>query len=349
MRFMNDYDIDRAGELYVDHPILGPAIQTLQNLVDWTNSHSDGWAYWPKPTRAAAKLMEMIQRNGTAGFGYDRERADVTEDEYKKALRPIKAFRTHQNADFEIVEVGEPEEDPVDDTPRVDVSAVETRAEHGREHPTVNIKVHALRSDMEALLPLDLGSVQEPGETEFRTVTTPADFNFAWIDKHLSQQDQETWWQFACEDGFEQAKELAKETFGSHVEVYTEGRSGGWLVVHNLPEIEDWDPGLVSKWVEFAKQVRSIADDVPRSFLWQVHANVYEPWVEAQDEETEYVLTVTTTNPDFKDRVVRAFEQVGLDRSNDGALHRLSATLHQPGGDLPWGTEYDPDEEGNNS
>lgn len=105
MRFMNDYDIERALQRYAWHPILGPAASTLANLAEWANSHSDGWAYWPKPARSAARLMEMIERDGTATYIFDDERADVTEAEYRKALAPIKAFRTRMSADFEIVEV----------------------------------------------------------------------------------------------------------------------------------------------------------------------------------------------------------------------------------------------------
>lgn len=105
MRFMNTWEIADAREQYAGHPILGPATQTLANLEDWTNSHSDGWHIWPKPTRAAARLMELIQRDGGAHtWAAERERQDVTAAEYKAALRPIKAFRTRQNADFDILE-----------------------------------------------------------------------------------------------------------------------------------------------------------------------------------------------------------------------------------------------------
>jgi len=105
---MNDYDIARAQRTFGEHPVLGPAIETLGNLVVWTNCHSDGWAYWPKPCRAAAKLMEMIERDGTWEFSQG-PRSDVTLAEYKAALRPIKSFRTRHGADFEIVEVDEVE------------------------------------------------------------------------------------------------------------------------------------------------------------------------------------------------------------------------------------------------
>jgi len=104
MRFMNDYDIQDANARYGTHQILGPAVRTLNNLVEWTNNNSDGWAYWPKPARAAAKLMELIERDGTNQFR-NREREDVTVGEYRKALAPIKAFRTRQGADFQIEEL----------------------------------------------------------------------------------------------------------------------------------------------------------------------------------------------------------------------------------------------------
>ena len=104
MRFMNYWDIDEAVRRYDDHPVLGPATKTLLNLQEWTDDHSDGWAYWPKPVRAAKRLMELIERDGTWNYRTD-DREDATVEEYKTALRPIKAFRTRQDADFVIVEI----------------------------------------------------------------------------------------------------------------------------------------------------------------------------------------------------------------------------------------------------
>ena len=105
MRFMNEYDIDRACRRgWNTHPVLGPALTTLANLVDWANDNSDGWPYWPKPARAAAKLMELIERDGTSKWIFDTEREDATVAELRRAYVPLKAFRTRFGADFEIVE-----------------------------------------------------------------------------------------------------------------------------------------------------------------------------------------------------------------------------------------------------
>lgn len=96
MLFMNHYEIEDAVGRYADDPVLGPASITLANLMDWTNRNSDGWAYWPKPCRAAKALQALFPER------WDDERPTI--EQYRAALRPVKAFRTRQGADFEIVE-----------------------------------------------------------------------------------------------------------------------------------------------------------------------------------------------------------------------------------------------------
>jgi hypothetical protein len=103
VRFMNEYDIDDRARQYAGHPVLGPATRTLTNLRNAANRNSDGWCYWPKPARAAARLMEMVERDGTWKYRHG-ERDDVSVAEYKAALRPIKAFRTRSGIDFDIEE-----------------------------------------------------------------------------------------------------------------------------------------------------------------------------------------------------------------------------------------------------
>lgn len=103
MLFMNEYDVGDARARYADHAILGPATATLDNLVEWTNSNSDGWAYWPKPCRAAERLQSLIQGDNPRAR-FDTERDDVTLAAYRAALRPVKSFRTRQGATFEVVE-----------------------------------------------------------------------------------------------------------------------------------------------------------------------------------------------------------------------------------------------------
>lgn len=103
MKFMNEWDISDAAILWQDHPVLGPASRTLENLRDAANENSDGWAYWPKPARAARLLMELIEGDGTNAFR-DGEREDATPEKLRKALAPIKRFRTTSGLEFEIYE-----------------------------------------------------------------------------------------------------------------------------------------------------------------------------------------------------------------------------------------------------
>lgn len=100
MLFMNEYEVHEMARLYYGHPILRPATQTLGALVDWTNRNSDGWAYWPKPCRAARALQELIGTYHT--YLDDPERGSVTTDDLKRAYRPLRAFATRHGADFPI-------------------------------------------------------------------------------------------------------------------------------------------------------------------------------------------------------------------------------------------------------
>ena len=94
---MNEYDVQDAINRLQSAPNLHRGAQVLRRLVDWTNSNSDGWAYWPKPVRAAKSLQELLQ----AADRFDPR--DVTEADLNKALRPIKAFLTRHGVDHSVV------------------------------------------------------------------------------------------------------------------------------------------------------------------------------------------------------------------------------------------------------
>ena len=65
----------------------------------------------------------------------------------------------------------------------------------------------------------------------------------------------ETCLQYAGETLAEMAEDfwddIARDIFGDEslkVKVYSEGRSGGWLIVKGLPDIEYWDAIMLGKW-----------------------------------------------------------------------------------------------------
>ena len=106
MLFMNRYEIERACAMYTDHAVLGAAAATVRNVADWADANSDGWCYWPKPCRAAERVIRMIVRDGTSAY-YGGARGDATAEEYRTACRALKSFRTRYGADFRIVAADE--------------------------------------------------------------------------------------------------------------------------------------------------------------------------------------------------------------------------------------------------
>jgi hypothetical protein len=95
MMFMNDHDIEDAAVRLRGCPNLSIGVMVLARLAGWTNRNSDGWAYWPKPTNAARRLMELLQ----SADRFDPNPIDVTEEELRRTFTPIKAFLTRQGVD----------------------------------------------------------------------------------------------------------------------------------------------------------------------------------------------------------------------------------------------------------
>jgi hypothetical protein len=103
MLFLNEYEVQDALRR-VDpnsQPHLAEAVIALANLVEWTNSNSDGWAYWPLPCRAAKNLQALIQE---AQRAYLRgTSSDTTAEQVKKALVPVKAFLTRRGVSHDVL------------------------------------------------------------------------------------------------------------------------------------------------------------------------------------------------------------------------------------------------------
>lgn len=100
MRFMNEYDIENALRTYGSEISGGEATPNrahlaavVARLARWADRNSDGWAYWPKPCRAALKAIELIDAR-TWQERSDFLAKDATDLEVTIALRPIKSFLT---------------------------------------------------------------------------------------------------------------------------------------------------------------------------------------------------------------------------------------------------------------
>ena len=87
MIFMNDYDIAIAEQRVKPGTVKAMALQILKDHMEVINSNSDGWAYWSAPTKAAKRLMELIQGPNTV--------SELTASQcLKTAVKPLRAFYT---------------------------------------------------------------------------------------------------------------------------------------------------------------------------------------------------------------------------------------------------------------
>lgn len=97
MLFMNEYDI-RAAKAWAESEnwsVTREAVAILDRLRVWTDENSDGWAYWPLPSRSARRLMERIQEQERKARGASYPATyDMTCTELRAALTPIKSFLT---------------------------------------------------------------------------------------------------------------------------------------------------------------------------------------------------------------------------------------------------------------
>lgn len=96
-----------------------------------------------------------------------------------------------------------------------------------------------------------------------------AGFDLAWIKAHGGDDFHgfEYAWEWATADGWEYAATDLENVYGTDrwppVTIEQQGRSGGWLVVRGLPDVEEWDAVLLAKWARFVKYVRQTVDDIP--------------------------------------------------------------------------------------
>ena len=111
---------------------------------------------------------------------------------------------------------------------------------YGPSHPAINVKVH-------------------------RRLEWPIAEHFK-LDEGTAAQVSELAWDAACREfwGAWDAVFVSK-WLGQPVKVYSEGRSNGWLAVHDLPDIDEWDADLLAKWAELET---AVLDHVKDRLSW---------------------------------------------------------------------------------
>ena len=97
---------------------------------------------------------------------------------------------------------------------------------------------------------------------------------------------------WAREGGWETATEDAKEIFDDHVQVYSEGRSGGWLVVHGIGTPDEWDTEDMARWEQYEQYVKATVDGLDYDFVGLLYINFYEPMQDEIREAKEQMRSI---------------------------------------------------------
>jgi hypothetical protein len=98
-----------------------------------------------------------------------------------------------------------------------------------------------------------------------------------WFDSY-AESDEGAWlFNAACESGREDIQYDAEHIFdGYNVKVWFEGRNGGWAVVDGLPELDEWDAVMLSKWRRFEKWAKDVVEYVPDVMAQLAYFNAWE-------------------------------------------------------------------------
>jgi len=138
-----------------------------------------------------------------------------------------------------------------------------------------------------------MGRFSDDGGATWQDSRTDYRFTWDWIDEHLTQEWLDQWWWIAADDKLEMVLDYAKELFPGE-KFYTEGRSGGWLVMDRTghSDVDSWDAIMVGKWGRLVKFARACADDVNRTMLDLLYVNVFLGWLEEQKLHEQEVALV---------------------------------------------------------
>lgn len=100
-------------------------------------------------------------------------------------------------------------------------------------------------------------------------------------------------WESAAEGFWEYWQDKEELDFyfpGYGARVWQDGRSGGWLIVEGLPDVETWDAIMVGRWAKFARAVREDVDyrTGKESMLETIEVN---RWAEPESERYNFYQT----------------------------------------------------------
>lgn len=75
--------------------------------------------------------------------------------------------------------------------------------------------------------------------------------------EETAQKAVEYAWDMEAQAFWEDVQGTAEDVFGKGVKAYSAGRSGGWLLVEGLTDIESWNAVDLAKWRKFEKIIKA--------------------------------------------------------------------------------------------
>lgn len=151
---------------------------------------------------------------------------------------------------------------------------------YGGEMPAVNVKVYR--------------DIRDAWEAFEREEEPDSRFTLDWIEENVSDETLDGTFWHCCEFEFEYLEAWATGAEGDslfpddRVELAREGRSGGWVVVRGLPDLEEWDAVRLARWRKFERIAREIADGIPFQMLASLYLNEFEAWADREDDAAAY-------------------------------------------------------------
>lgn len=117
-------------------------------------------------------------------------------------------------------------------------------------------------------------------------------FTVEWIEEHVSDEQKDQIFWRSCEQGWEDLQEKAEEIYGSHVKVYSEGRSGGWAYIDGMnTDVDSWDAIEFTQWRSFSNYAKRRAKSILADCVDSIYINEFDLWadeqVEIRDEQSE--------------------------------------------------------------
>lgn len=166
--------------------------------------------------------------------------------------------------------------------------------------PAVNIKCY--KGIFDAPFPLDLGKFSEDGGKTWEEVKVDPAYTPQWIEDNICNQDLENYRSIVADDVLVilvyEAKELFQEA-GYDVEIDSAGRSGGWLEVHGLDEIENWSEDLVEVWKTLETRCEDAVENFPAALATEIYYNVFEGQKAEKAEKEEQIKAIWDEVKDF--------------------------------------------------